>query len=682
MTDASISFMDTPPRIPVRIAVTGILGYGAVHLRALSPLLQTGAVTLAAVADRRPRSDLPGLAERLDARAEEALTGAAYFTDVEQMLAQVDLDVVVLATPIATHAPLAAAAMRAGAHVLVEKPPTATFASFTELLAVTRETGRACQVGFQTFGSDVFDRIEAIVAAGEIGQVEGIGAVGTWLRARSYYERAPWAGRRTLDGEPVVDGVVTNPLAHAVATALRIDGSTRAEDVAALEVELFRAHDIEADDTSSVRIITARGTHIGIGLTLCAPAQSPPRILISGSRGRIELSYTEDRLTITSPAGERIEQGGRVSLLENLLDHARDPAMPLLSPLAASGAFMRVLEAVRTAPDPAPIPAQFIDWREGEAGTHPVVTDVEQWCERVATDRRTFTTLGAPWAPRARTLARLHAGESIVADFVDGAAMSALDSPRPHLHPVRTRGGIVVTDTAPADHTWHAGVGVAVQDVSGANLWGGRTYVREQGYTWLTDHGTMELRRWLQREPQALSAELVWRGPAGQVLAEETRTMRAHLLTPSAWVLELTFAVQGLLPGPLTLGSPGSNGRPGGGYGGFFWRLPPCTDIDVRTEAARTEEAVHGTRAPWLAWSAQTPDGPFTIVLAQEADPWFVRAAGYPGIGAALAWDTPVTLAPGETLHRSVRAIVADGRLADEQIGDLLTRAARPGAAG
>ena len=38
-----------------------------------------------------------------------------------------------------------------------------------------------------------------------------------------------------------------------------------------------------------------------------------------------------------------------------------------------------------------------------------------------------------------------------------------------------------MTDAHPADHDWHLGIGVAVQDVAGWNLWGGRTYVRDQG---------------------------------------------------------------------------------------------------------------------------------------------------------------------------------------------------------
>src|SRR5699024_4753991 len=201
--------------------------------------------------------------------------------------------------------------------------------------------------------------------------------------------------------------------------------------------------------------------------------------------------------------------------------------------------------------------------------------------------------LGAPWSRRPAALTELSIDGRAVATYSDGADMSALDSPRPHLHPVRTRGGVVVTDTAPADHTWHAGVGVAVQDVAGTNLWGGRTYLRGAGYQWRSDHGRTEHLRWLDRSCDSFTEELGWLAPDGRLLAREVRTVAARALTEASWLLDFRFVVHNPGDEPLPLGSPGSNGRAGGGYGGFFWRLPACEEIDVRTSAARGEESVH-----------------------------------------------------------------------------------------
>lgn len=59
---------------------------------------------------------------------------------------------------------------------------------------------------------------------------------------------------------------------------------------------------------------------------------------------------------------------------------------------------MRVLEAVRTAPDPARIDRRYITRRETGDGAHLVVDDLEEWSERVVTEGRTFAELGAAWA--------------------------------------------------------------------------------------------------------------------------------------------------------------------------------------------------------------------------------------------------------------------------------------------
>lgn len=143
----------------------------------------------------------------------------------------------------------------------------------------------------------------------------------------------------------------------------------------------------------------------------------------------------------------------------------------------------------------------------------------------------------------------------------------------------------------------------------------------------------------------------------------------------------------------MSLGSPGSNGRHQGGYGGFFWRLPECPGATVWTpgvagEASTGEAAVHGSVTPWLAWSgsfnAGTSDGgtedsaasgtATLVFVASEgsADPWFVRVDGYPGVGQSLAWDSPVIAEPGTAVRRSVTVFIADGILATQDIETLI----------
>src|SRR5690606_15203820 len=97
-------------------------------------------------------------------------------------------------------------------------------------------------------------------------------------RPFAYWNRSAWAGRRTMNGEPVVDGVLTNPLSHAIATALLIAGARRRDDVSRIELDLYRANDIEADDTSSARITLRNGRVVTAAPALTGTDNADPLI--------------------------------------------------------------------------------------------------------------------------------------------------------------------------------------------------------------------------------------------------------------------------------------------------------------------------------------------------------------------------------------------------------------------
>lgn len=305
--------------------------------------------------------------------------------------------VVIISTPIHTHTDLAVKSLTAGAHVLLEKPPTPGLADFDRLLAASAETGRIVQVGFQSFGSHALPRLARLIAGGELGDLRHIGAIGTWSRSVGYFTRSGWAGKRMIGDIPVVDGVVTNPLAHAVATALKIAGATQVSDVDSVILDQYHANRIECDDTSAVLVRTSAGTRANLGLTLASPVQTEPRIVVYGSRGVASLHYTTDVLEVAVDGRTTSETFARTDLTENLLDHVADPAVPLLCPLADTGAFTVVLEAVRTAPAPRQVDERFISWHERDNDIWGSIADVELYCHQVAEQGRSFAELGAPW---------------------------------------------------------------------------------------------------------------------------------------------------------------------------------------------------------------------------------------------------------------------------------------------
>ncbi len=149
------------------------------------------------------------------------------------------------------------------------------------------------------------------------------------------------------------------------------------------------------------------------------------------------------------------------------------------------------------------------------------------------------------------------------------------------------------------------------------------------------------------------------------------------MLTDAAWALDLTFALTNVTAGPLTLGSPATNGRPGAAYGGFFWRArKESAAPDVFTADRQGEAGVHGSRADWLALTGATWSLVFAgATEATRRDPWFVRTAEYPGVGSSLAHDTRTPIAPGATLVRRIVTVVADGRLDADGAATLVRKA-------
>ncbi|MCP2166443.1 DUF6807 domain-containing protein [Goodfellowiella coeruleoviolacea] len=292
--------------------------------------------------------------------------------------------------------------------------------------------------------------------------------------------------------------------------------------------------------------------------------------------------------------------------------------------------------------------------------------------------------------PVAATTVELSCQGRVVADYQVNQGLPADVSPRPFLFPVRTLAGTEVTELMPPDHLHHLGVGVAVPDVAGQNFWGGRTFVRGQGPTRLANHGVQQHVSWSGQGDDHVIQTLSWRGADGRELLRERRAITALPVAGGrCWALDLGFTLTNPTGAAVTIGSPATNGRPGAGYGGFFWRAPgAATNRAVFSPTARGEDAVHGSRAAWVALAGTSPgDRPWTLVFLPgneltARDRWFVRDREYPAVGSALAWDQRLAIAAGASTTRRVVTVVADGRLGAGQVrvlvGQILAAAEIP----
>lgn len=94
----------------------------------------------------------------------------------QELLQDVELDAIVVATPVRFHFEMAKAALLAGKHVFVEKPLARTVAEAEELVALAEQKGLTLMVGHTFLFSPAVRRMKEIIDSGDIGDVQYISA--------------------------------------------------------------------------------------------------------------------------------------------------------------------------------------------------------------------------------------------------------------------------------------------------------------------------------------------------------------------------------------------------------------------------------------------------------------------------------------------------------------------------
>ncbi len=236
-------------------------------------------------------------------------------------------------------------------------------------------------------------------------------------------------------------------------------------------------------------------------------------------------------------------------------------------------------------------------------------------------------------------------------------------SRRPHVHPLRTPLGRVLTVDAPADHPWHHGLWSTIKFVNGENYW------EEYG-----EFGVLVTRD-VRVDGDTTTAAIEWFAPDGHAIAmRETRTLRHVELSGGAYAIDWTFSLEPTVDCELDR-TPFTTW---GGYGGLTLRgAPDWSDTELIVAGAPPTARVLGDRAPWCALVS---DAATVAILDHPANvgyptPWYAstRAATYGDgwanfLNAAFLWNGPERVAAGDTLARRHLVIVADGRVAPSAI--------------
>jgi predicted dehydrogenase len=143
---------------PIRIGVAGV-GFGAtVHI----PAFQSEGLEVVSVFSRRQ--------ERVDEASAKFGIANAY-TDYETMLARDDLDAVSIVTPVTLHREMTLQALRAGKHVMCEKPFTPTEAEAKELYDAAEASGHTHSIAHEFRFASARMRAKELIDEGYIGDL-------------------------------------------------------------------------------------------------------------------------------------------------------------------------------------------------------------------------------------------------------------------------------------------------------------------------------------------------------------------------------------------------------------------------------------------------------------------------------------------------------------------------------
>jgi predicted dehydrogenase len=219
----------TGPDRPIGVGIVGCGIIARTHIRAL--LAFPARARIVALASRSEES-VAGAAAYLREQAETHATeaeaagdgrlGARYralaaasptaHADWQALVHDPAVDAVIVTTPPFLHHPVTVAALRAGKHVLCEKPLAVSLREADEMLSAARAAGRVLSTVSQGRFAEEQRRMHALVHAGALGRVFFGKADGQWYRPPSYYElwwRGTWAreggGAATGQGIHILD---------------------------------------------------------------------------------------------------------------------------------------------------------------------------------------------------------------------------------------------------------------------------------------------------------------------------------------------------------------------------------------------------------------------------------------------------------------------------------------------
>ncbi len=186
--------------------------------------------------------------------------------DYQALLARDDIDAVSICTPAGTHARIVIDAIRAGKHVLCEKPLATTLADADEIIAVAEQHPKqTVSCVFQLRSDATYRRMRWMIREKHIGRALSARVCVRLRKTPAYYANAPGRGSWEMDG----GGVVINQAIHQLDALVSFLG----HPVAVSAVMDTLVQPIEAEDTLAGWIRFGNGALATVECTTCAKSK-------------------------------------------------------------------------------------------------------------------------------------------------------------------------------------------------------------------------------------------------------------------------------------------------------------------------------------------------------------------------------------------------------------------------
>jgi predicted dehydrogenase len=263
---------------PIKVGIAGLgrSGWG-LHANAISYLPEQFEVV--AVCDPDPARQQEAQ-QRFECRTYGAYDG---------LLADEEIELMVVATPSQLHRQDTVAALQAGKHVIVEKPMGISLAEVDAMIATARETGRLLTVNQNYRYAGDFLKIREIIASGVLGRI-----IQVRLVIHQFKRRWDWQTLKKYGG-----GILNNHGAHVVDWAMLLMDDPEPEVFCHMETTPLTTGDAE----SHVKVVLKpkNGPLVDIELThACAYPQE--HCLIMGTQGGLSSSRRTIRWRYYNPA--------------------------------------------------------------------------------------------------------------------------------------------------------------------------------------------------------------------------------------------------------------------------------------------------------------------------------------------------------------------------------------------